>query len=43
MIRPQVEKAGLTLAINDAWAMVAAVTAIGVLLIPFVRGTDRSP
>ncbi len=42
MIRPQVEKAGLTLAINDAWAMVAVLTAVGVLLIPFVRRTDPS-
>ncbi|MGI9515124.1 MAG: DHA2 family efflux MFS transporter permease subunit [Anderseniella sp.] len=42
LIRPEVEKAGLTLAINDAWAMLAALTAIGILLIPFVRRTDQS-
>lgn len=39
-IRPTVEKAGLTLAINEAWLMLAIFTIAGFLLIPFVRKTD---
>jgi DHA2 family multidrug resistance protein len=35
--RPTVERAALSLAINDAWAMVAALTAVGVLLAACVR------
>ena len=42
-IRPIIEKAGLTMAINEAWAMLAIFTASGVLLIPFVRSVNRSP
>jgi MFS transporter, DHA2 family, multidrug resistance protein len=35
--RPTVERAALSLAINEAWAMVAALTAVGVLLAACVR------
>ncbi len=42
VIRPTVENAGLTMAINEAWAMVAALTACGLLLIPFVRRTTQT-
>jgi hypothetical protein len=35
--RPTVESAALTLAINEAWAMVAALTAIGILLAACMR------
>lgn len=42
MIRPEVERAGLTMAINEAWALVAALTALAVLFIPFVRRTGVS-
>ena len=46
-IRPSVEKVGLTLAINEAWLMVAAFTFAGLLLLPFARSpesqsTDRA-
>ncbi|NNF80216.1 MAG: MFS transporter, partial [Rhizobiales bacterium] len=34
-IRPSVEAAGLTMAINEAWLMVAAFTLAGLLLVPF--------
>ena len=36
-IRPSVEAAGLTMAINEAWLMVAAFTLAGMALVPFVR------
>lgn len=36
-IRPSVEAAGLTMAINEAWLMVAAFTFAGLLLLPFAR------
>jgi DHA2 family multidrug resistance protein len=37
MLKPLVEKASLTLAINDAWMMVAALTATVLICIPFAR------
>ena len=37
LLQPLVEKAGLTLAINDAWMMIAALTITVLLLIPFAR------
>jgi MFS transporter, DHA2 family, multidrug resistance protein len=37
-----VEKAGLTLAVNDAWAMTAGLVALGMLLAPAARADDQS-
>jgi DHA2 family multidrug resistance protein len=37
LVRPLVEKAALVQAINDAWAMIAVLTASAVLLILLVR------
>ncbi|MBC7376570.1 MAG: DHA2 family efflux MFS transporter permease subunit [Burkholderiaceae bacterium] len=37
MLKPLVEKAALTLAINDAWMMVAVLTAAVLICIPFAR------
>jgi len=39
-VRPMVEKASLALSVNEAWAMLACVAIIGLLLVPFAR--DRS-
>ena len=39
-VRPMVEKASLALSINEAWAMLAGVALVGLLLVPFVR--DRA-
>jgi DHA2 family multidrug resistance protein len=36
-VRPLVEKASLALCINEAWAMLAAVALIGLVLVPFAR------
>jgi MFS transporter, DHA2 family, multidrug resistance protein len=36
-VRPLVEKASLALCVNEAWAMLAAVAIIGLLLVPFAR------
>ena len=36
-VRPLVEKASLALCVNEAWAMLACVAVVGVLLVPFVR------
>ncbi len=35
-VRPLVERAGLVSAINEAWAMLAAITALALLALPFV-------
>ena len=35
-VRPLVERAGLVGAINEAWAMLAAITALALLVLPFV-------
>lgn len=35
-VRPLVEQAGLVIAVNEAWAMLAGITIAGVLLLPFV-------
>jgi DHA2 family multidrug resistance protein len=40
LLQPLVEKAGLTLAINDAWLMIAALTLTVVLFTPFARRTE---
>jgi MFS transporter, DHA2 family, multidrug resistance protein len=39
-VRPLVEKASLALCVNEAWAMLACVAVVGVLLVPFVRDRD---
>jgi MFS transporter, DHA2 family, multidrug resistance protein len=36
-VRPMIEKASLALSINEAWAMLACVALVGLLLVPFVR------
>ena len=40
-IRPQVEAAGLTAAINEAWLMVAVFTFAGLALLPFATRQER--
>ncbi len=35
-VRPLVERAGLVSAINEAWAMLAAITALALLVLPLV-------
>ena len=40
-VRPLIEKASIALCINEAWAMLAAVAIIGLLLVPFAR--DAKP
>jgi DHA2 family multidrug resistance protein len=37
MLRPLIEKAALTQAINDAWAMVAVLTVAALVCVPFAR------
>lgn len=37
MLKPLVEKAALTLAINDAWLMIALLTAVVLICIPFAK------
>ena len=39
LLQPLVERAGLTLAVNDAWMVIAALTATVLLIIPFARRT----
>lgn len=36
-VRPLVERAGLVGAVNEAWAMLAAITALGLLVLPLIR------
>jgi MFS transporter, DHA2 family, multidrug resistance protein len=36
-VRPLIEKASLAICINQAWAMLAAVALIGLVLVPFAR------
>lgn len=36
-VRPLVEKASLALSVNEAWAMLACVAVVGVLLVPFAH------
>ena len=40
-VRPMVEKASLALCINEAWAMLACVALIGLLLVPFARDVAK--
>jgi DHA2 family multidrug resistance protein len=41
-VRPMVEKASLALCINEAWAMLALVAVVGLLLVPLARDSTRS-
>jgi MFS transporter, DHA2 family, multidrug resistance protein len=41
MVRPLVEKAALVHAINDAWLLIAVITAASLLVIPLVRRESR--
>jgi MFS transporter, DHA2 family, multidrug resistance protein len=41
-VRPMVEKAALALCVNEAWAMLAGVAVIGLLLVPFARDSAKS-
>jgi DHA2 family multidrug resistance protein len=41
MLHPLVEAAALTQAINDAWAMVAALTVAALISVPFARKPPR--
>ena len=38
MLRPMIERAALTLAIDEAWAMVAVLTIAAMIFVPFARG-----
>jgi len=40
LVRPMVEKASLALSVNEAWAMLAGVAILALLVVPFAR--DRS-
>ncbi|WP_414645659.1 DHA2 family efflux MFS transporter permease subunit [Bradyrhizobium sp. 27S5] len=40
-VRPLVERASLALTVNEAWAMLACVAIVGLLLVPLAR--DRTP
>jgi DHA2 family multidrug resistance protein len=40
-VRPLVEKAALALCINEAWALLAAVAVIGLVLVPFAKDSKR--
>ena len=42
-VRPLVERASLALSINEAWAMLACVAMVGLLLVPFARDRATSP
>jgi DHA2 family multidrug resistance protein len=37
LLRPLVEKAALVQSINDAWALVAALTVAALLCVPFAK------
>jgi DHA2 family multidrug resistance protein len=41
VLRPMIERAALTQAINEAWAMVAVLTVAALICVPFVRGARR--
>ena len=42
MLAPLVDKVAFTQAINDALALIALTTLVGLLLVPFARRTSRS-
>ena len=35
LLKPLIEKAALTVAINDAWAVIAILTAMALIALPF--------
>jgi len=39
MLRPMIERAALTQAIDEAWAMIAVLTVLALLCLPFARGS----
>jgi DHA2 family multidrug resistance protein len=41
-VRPMVEKASLALCVNEAWAMLAVVAVVGLLLVPLARDSARA-
>jgi DHA2 family multidrug resistance protein len=41
MLRPMIERAALTQAINEAWAMIALLTAAAVICVAFASGKQR--
>lgn len=41
-VRPLVEKASLALSVNEAWAMLACVALVGLLMVPFVRDESEA-
>ena len=43
LLQPLVERAALTLAINDAWMLIAAITMTVVLVVPFAKPTNGIP
>lgn len=43
LLAPLLEKAALTAAINDAWLLIAVLTAIALLCVPFARGGLPAP
>ncbi len=42
VVQPLIEKAALTMAINDAWALTALITLTAVLLVPFAKPTPKA-
>jgi MFS transporter, DHA2 family, multidrug resistance protein len=42
-VRLLVEKASLALSVNEAWALLAAVALLGLLLVPLSRPNETSP
>jgi len=42
-VRPLIEKASLALSVNEAWALLACVALVGVLLVPFARDRNAGP
>jgi DHA2 family multidrug resistance protein len=42
-VRPLVERASLALSINEAWAMLAGIAIVGLLLVPFACDPMVSP
>ena len=40
-VRPMVEKASLALCVNEAWAMLAGVAVVGLLLVPLARDSAK--
>ena len=39
-VRPMVEQAALALSVNEAWALLACVALLGLLLVPLARESD---